>query len=228
MTKTAIILGATGATGKELLALLLKDDRYGTIKLFSRSAVGIQNPKIEEHIVNLFELDKHAGIFTADEVFCCIGTTKAQTPDKQTYFDIEYGIPTTAAKLAKANGIPTFIGISALGSNANSRIFYVRNKGLMQDTVLKQQIPKTHILQPSLIVARHRRDSRIAETFFTGLMALLNPLLFGGMAKYKSIKAADIAQAMLWLANAQYPDVIVTSDKIQQIADEEKRTGGEA
>ncbi|MES2484828.1 MAG: NAD(P)H-binding protein [Bacteroidota bacterium] len=225
MAKTAIILGATGATGKELLTLLLKDDRYSTVKLFSRSASGIQNPKIEEHIVNLFELDKHAGVFTADEVYCCIGTTKAQTPNKQTYYDIEYGIPTTAAKLAKANGIPTFIVISAIGSNAKSRVFYVRNKGQMEDAVLQQHIPKTYILQPSLIVAQHRKDSRIAETFFVGLMVLLNPLLFGGMAKYKSIKAADIAKAMIWLANAEYTDVIITSDKIQQIAKESKIGG---
>lgn len=219
MSKTAIILGATGATGSELLQLLLKDERYATVKLFSRSPVGIQSPKIEEHIINLFELDKHAAHFTGDEVFCCIGTTKAQTPDKQTYYNIEYGIPTAAAKLAKANGIPVFIVISAISSDADSRIFYVRNKGQMQDAVLGQHLPKTYILQPSLIVAQHRKDTRIAERFFVGLMALLNPLLFGGMAKYKSIKAADIAKAMVILANGNYADTIITSDKIQEIAD---------
>jgi hypothetical protein len=89
----------------------------------------------------------------------------------------------------------------------------------MQDAVLGQHLPETYILQPSLIVAQHRKDMRIAEKFFVGLMALLNPLLFGGMAKYKSIKAADIAKAMVILANGNYADTIITSDKIQEIAD---------
>ena len=39
MSKTAIILGATGLTGGLLLNKLIADDRYDTIKLFSRSSV---------------------------------------------------------------------------------------------------------------------------------------------------------------------------------------------
>ena len=55
--KTAIILGATGLTGNLLLQLLSKDNRYGKIKLFSRSSSGIVNPKIEEHIGDVVRLD---------------------------------------------------------------------------------------------------------------------------------------------------------------------------
>lgn len=217
MPKTAIILGATGATGSSLLLELLDDNRYGAIKLFSRSASGISHPKVQEHLVNLFELEKHAATFTGHEVFCCIGTTKAKTPDKEVYHKIDYGIPVAAARLARKNAINTFIVVSAVGSNPKSGVFYIRTKGEMERDVVAQQVPKTHILQPSLIVAQ-RNESRVAEKIFIGIWAVLNPLFFGRLAKYRSTKAQTIAKAMVKLANTHYNAIFIPTDKIQEIA----------
>lgn len=218
MGKTAIILGASGATGNELLKLLLQDDRYDKIKLFLRSEMEIVHPKIEAHIIDLFKLEEYKEIFTGDEVYCCIGTTKTKTPDKETYYKIDYGIPATAALLAKQNGIDTFIVISALGVNKDSTIFYMKTKAEMQEAVLNQNIVNTYVLQPSLITAQ-RKDNHIMEKLASVFMGLINPLLFGNAAKYKSIKAKTIAKVMLWLGNNKYPEIIITSDKIQEIAD---------
>ena len=217
MPKTAILLGGSGAVGSELLQLLLADNRYEKIKLFARSSINTIDPRIEEHLIDLFALDTYTGLFTGDEVYCCIGTTKAKTPDKETYRQIDYGIPVAAAKLAAANNIKTYIVISAIGADADSSIFYNRTKGEMQDDVLAENIHKIHILQPSLILAE-RKDNRIVEKTAEVFMWLINPLLFGGAAKYKSIKATTIAKAMLWLANNSYREAIVTSDKIEGIA----------
>ncbi|MHA3787551.1 NAD(P)H-binding protein [Flavobacterium hauense] len=216
MPKTAILLGGSGAVGSELLQLLLADSRYEKIKLFARSSVNNLHPKIEEHLIDLFQLEKQDYVFTGDEVYCCIGTTKAKTPDKKTYHDIDYGIPVNAAKLAAANGIKTYIVISAIGADAESSIFYNRTKGEMQDAVLSENIPKVHLLQPSLILA-NRKDNRIVEKVAEGFMWLINPLLFGGAAKYRSIKALTVAKAMLWLANNDYKQTIVVSDQIENI-----------
>ena len=217
MPKTAIILGASGATGHETLQLLLADDRYSKVKIFVRKSLGITNPKIEEHVINLLQLENYGADFTADEVYCCIGTTKAKTPDRDEYYKIDFGIPATAAKLAKANGIDTYIVVSAVGADKSSSIFYSRTKGEMQEAVLAQNIANTHILQPSLIVAR-RKESRVMEQIFIAAWKLVNPLLWGGAAKYKSVTAANIAKAMVWLANNNYPDVIVTSNRINDLA----------
>ncbi len=217
MSKTAILLGASGATGNELLQILLADARYNKVKLFSRSRTDIANPKVEEHIIDMFKLENHTADFKGNDVFCCIGTTKAKTPDKETYRKIDLGIPTTAAKLAKANNINTFIVISAIGANKDSGIFYNRIKGEMQEAVIAQQIPNTHIVQPSLIVAE-RKENRFAEELATVFMKALNPLLWGGAAKYKSISARTIAKAMVWLANNNYNETIIVSDKVSILA----------
>ena len=73
-------------------------------------------------MVDLFELEKHIDLFSADEVFCCIGTTKAKTPDEETYLKIDYGIPITLANLCVQKKIDTFVVISALGANKKSKI----------------------------------------------------------------------------------------------------------
>ena len=126
--KTAILLGATGLTGGVLLHKLLDDNRYTTIKLFSRRSSGISHPKIQEYLIDMFRLEDIKNTFTADHIFCCIGTTSAKTADKELYRKIDYGIPVQAAKLCKENSISTFIVISSLGANSKSSIFYNRIK----------------------------------------------------------------------------------------------------
>lgn len=213
MKKTAIILGATGLTGGILLEKLLEDDTYDKIKLFSRSSVGINSPKIEEFIIDMFQLETHSETFKADVVFCCIGTTKSKTPNKDTYKKIDYGIPVAAAKLAKQNDIKTFIVISALGASENSNVFYNKTKGEMQRDVLLQKIKNTYILQPSLIVG-DRNESRFGENLAEVFMKVFGFLI---PAKYKMIEAETIAEAMRVLSKDGYSEKIITSDKIKEI-----------
>jgi uncharacterized protein YbjT (DUF2867 family) len=216
-SKSAIILGATGLTGNLLLQLLLKDDRYHKIKLFSRSSVGISDVKIEEHLGDIVDLNNFEDDFKADEVFCCIGTTKAKTPNKEIYRKIDFGIPVKAAQLCKDNGIGTLIIISALGANSKSNIFYNRTKGEMEEAVIKLHIPKTHILRPSLIGGK-REEKRIGELIFKQLMKVANLVMAGPLKKFKSIHPRDIAKTMVWLANSGYRDVIIPSDTIYSLA----------
>ena len=213
MKKTAIILGATGLTGSILLDRLLADASFEKIKLFSRSSAEKNSPKIEQHLIDMFQLENHSEAFTADVVFCCIGTTKAKTPDKETYKKIDYGIPVTASKLAKQKGIETFVVISAMGAAANSTIFYNKTKGEMQRDVLAQNIKNTYILQPSLIIG-NRNENRLGEkmaTFFMKTFGFLVP------KKYKMIKAETIAEAMVVLSKKGFSKQWISSEEIKKI-----------
>lgn len=214
MKKTAIILGATGLTGGHLLDFLLKDDRYKKIKLFSRSSVEISNPELEEHLIDLFELEKHKANFKADEVFCCIGTTKAKTPNNETYRKIDYGIPFAAAKLCKENNIQTFIVISAMGANPDSKVFYNKIKGEMERDVLKQNIQNTYILQPGLI-GGNRNEKRLGESIAKFLFKILNPII---PKNYRTISPETIAKAMVVLANQGHSKKHIENQTIKDIA----------
>lgn len=219
MAKTAIILGATGLTGGILLQQLLQDPRYGKVKLFGRSSVAVKHKKIEEHLVDLFEPDTFQNLFYGDEVYCCIGTTKSKTGDEETYKKIDRGIPVSAAILSRKNNIPTFVVISALGANKNSKVFYNRTKGEMEAEVLAQDIANTYIFQPSLI-AGDRVESRPMEKLAMKIMNVINPVFMGGLKKYRSINPETIAKAMIITANEGYHKERILSDEIKQISED--------
>ncbi len=218
MKKTAIIVGATGLTGGLLLDRLLQDDRYETIKLFSRRPCKMDHTKIEEHLVDVLELDKYSELFTADEVFCCIGTTNSKTPDKDLYLKIDYGIPVTIAKLCVKKHIETLMVISAMGANKNSKIFYNRTKGKMEEAVLQEKIRNMYILQPSLI-GGNRAEKRTGEKIAKTVMKVVNLFLAGSLKKYRSIHPKTIVNTMVWLANNDYNSGRIPSDEIQKISD---------
>ena len=83
--KTAILIGATGLTGSFLLNNLLEDNNFTKIIILSRKTTGINHPKLEEHIIDLFNIKNYKHLIQGDVAFCCIGTTKSKTPDQQVY-----------------------------------------------------------------------------------------------------------------------------------------------
>src|SRR5690606_37043732 len=115
------------------------------------------------------------------------------------------------------NSINTFTVISAIGADTKSSIFYSRTKGEMQEAGIKTGVSKTFVLQPSLILAK-RKDMRITEKLASAIMWLINPLLFGNAARYRSISAKEVAKAMVWLCNNPYKGTIISSDSIKKIA----------
>lgn len=216
MGKTAIIIGATGATGENLLRLLLTDNRYEKIKLFSRSSCHINNPKIEEHLGNLFELENFSKDFTGDEVYCTIGTTQKQTPDKDLYTRIDFGIPVAAAELAKKNNIDVFMVMSSMGANSDSTTFYTKTKGEMENAISKLNIPKIYILRPSLLL-RKTKESRLLESLGGQVMKLTSFLFLGPLKKYRAIKTDTVSRAMIRIANSNQESKLFLSDEIQSL-----------
>jgi len=217
MGKTAIILGATGLTGSILLKKLIEDDRYETIKLFSRSKIEGMPSKVVQHVGDMLELESFQKDFIADEVFCCIGTTAKKTPDKTIYKAIDYGIPVIAAKLSKVNNINTFLVVSALGANAKSSVFYNKTKGEMERDVIAQNITNTYILQPS-IIGGNRQETRTGEKIGLAIFKIFQPLMIGKLKKYQLIEAETIANALVKLANSTSNKTRITSDKIKEIS----------
>ncbi len=215
--KTAIILGATGLTGGFLLQELLRNKNYEKVKLFNRHSVAVKHPKIEEYLVDLFQLEDHRNEFKADVVFCCIGTTKDKTPDEETYRRIDLGIPVTAAQLAWENNVPTFIVISALGADKKSKMFYNRTKGEMEEQVMARRVKNTFIFRPSLI-AGDRVESRVWENIAKKVMGVLNHIFIGPLKKYRSIQPETIAKAMVIVAEKGFEKAVIPSHEIKEIA----------
>ncbi len=216
--KTAIVLGATGLTGGLLLELLLEEKRYAKVRVITRRSTGVTHPKLEELQADLLDPDSYADFFEGDDVFCCIGTTRARTPNKKAYRAIDYGIPVTVAKLCKEKGIPTLLVMSSMGAKKKSRLFYNRTKGQMEEAVLAQELPKTHLLRPSLLKGR-RKERRVGEWIARQVMKIMNLVMVGPLDKYRSIEPETVAAAMIWLAVHDYGGQVILSDEIRKLGE---------
>ena len=218
MKKTAIILGITGVTGSLLAKHLFDDERFEKVISFHRRPSGLQHPKLEEHVIDMFELEKHQEAFKADVVFCCVGTTQSKTSDRETYKKIDYGIPLAAAKLCVTNDIKCLVVISAMGADPESRVFYNKVKGEMERDVLAIKPNDTYFLEPALLAA-DREEKRTAEKIGIAVFKVLNPFLIGPLKKFRSIKPEALVKTMLYLTFNTYEDARIPSDEIQKLAD---------
>lgn len=217
MGKTAIILGATGLTGSLLTELLLEDPTFEKIKIFTRRPTHFTHKKVQEIPCDLLDLSTFQEQFTGDIVYCCIGTTKAQTPDRETYKAIDYGIPIETARLAKKQGITWYIVISSMGASASSGLFYVRTKGEMERDLKKIGIQNTFILKPAFINGR-ADEARKGEKALKVMMKVMDFFMVGPLKKWKSTQATAIARAMVQLAKHPVAQTDIENAEIKSLS----------
>lgn len=195
--RTALIIGASGLVGSYLLNFLLEDDQYEKVISLVRKTSALHHAKLQEEVCDFSNLDQYTHLFEGiRELYICIGTTQKKTPDKNAYYAIDYGIPTTAATIAVRMHVHTVAVISAMGANAQSRIFYNATKGKMEAYLKRLHIPHLVIVRPSLLTGprkENRRGEQAAKMLFQALHFLIPK-------KYRAIQAEDVAKAMLILS----------------------------
>lgn len=217
--KSALIAGATGLTGSELVKVLLEDPAYDKVKVLTRRPLDLEHPKLEQVKADFFRLDQYGEHFKVDDVFCCLGTTIRKAGSQKAFRRVDYDYPVKIAELAKANGATKFLVISAMGADAKSNVFYSRVKGQMEEALKRMDFSSLHIFRPSLLLGK-RDEFRLGEKAASLLAPAFSPILRGGMKKYKPIEAADVAKAMCKAAKSEEQGVFVhSSDKIAELAE---------
>ncbi len=215
MSKIGIIAGSTGLVGSLLLSQMLGDDRYAQVISLVRKKSNLSDPKLQEIIVDFDDLQSYTQHIVGDDLFLCIGTTMANAGSKEAFYKVDYTYNVELAKMAHKNGIKNLCLISSMGANAASHIFYSKVKGQIEDAITALNFKKTVIVRPSLLVG-DRKEYRFGEKIGIFLSSFLNPLLIGGLRKYRSIKAEKVAHAMIKSCNLNQDGLIILeSDLIQ-------------
>ncbi|MFD1874554.1 NAD(P)H-binding protein [Hymenobacter bucti] len=196
MKKTALLAGATGLVGQALLPLLLASERYAKVIVVGRRAVAVQHPKLTQVVTELGQLDAERLRLVADDVYCCLGTTRRQAGSKEAFFEVDFSHVVKLAALTAANFATQFLVVSALGADTESRFYYSQVKGKMEAAVRQTPFRAIHIFRPSLLLGT-RAAPRLGERIGGWLLALARPLLRGRWQKYRPVAATAVAQAML-------------------------------
>ena len=163
----AVLIGATGAVGKDLLQALLEDARYTEVVAFARRALGVQHEKLREHTIDFDAPATWQELVKGDVLFSTLGTSLKQAGSKEAQRHIDYDYQLTFAKAARANGVKSLVLLSSIGANSKSSIFYLRLKGELDDAVQCLGFDSLSIVRPpSLIRAKSKRFGETASVKF--------------------------------------------------------------
>ena len=197
-----LLVGATGLVGGQVLAQALAEPRVTAVVAPTRRALPAR-PKLLNPLVDFEQLPADAAWWRADAVICTLGTTIKQAGSQAAFRRVDLDYPLAVARLAQGHGTPIYVLNSATGARADSRFFYNRVKGELEQALRGMGFASLTLVRPGLI-GGERRESRPAERAGQIVLGALGPLLPRG---WRLNPAPRIAQALLAAALAAPPGV---------------------
>jgi len=218
MIYTALLAGASGLVGSQVLQRLAADPDCRAVHALGRRPLSSGYPKVSQHTWDFDRLAEVRPFPAADVVFCCLGTTIKAAGSRAAFSKVDFTYAHEVARLALAAGAKQFLLISALGADPESRIFYNRVKGKVEEAVRALPYHGIHIFRPSLLLGE-RREFRLGERVATVLTPLFTWALVGPLRKYRPIRAAAVARAMVRVGKEGRAGVqVYESDEIERLS----------
>ncbi len=215
--KTALLAGASGLVGSELLQQIINEPTYNKIHILVREEIEVKSDKVIQHIIDFEELEKFEIKEPIDHFFCILGTTKKKAKTKENFRKVDYDYVYELGKKAKQWHAEKFLMVSSLGANSKSGIFYNRVKGEIEKALSEIDLNQLFIFRPSLLMG-NRKENRAGEKSAIAVYKIINPLFIGRLKKYKGIQARQVAIGMMETAlNNEVKFKILESDEIQQL-----------
>ena len=206
----ALVIGATGAVGMDLVEQLLKDDAFERVTVFVRRPLAVENPKLTVHIIDFDHPEEWQKLLQGDVLFSCLGTTIKAAGSQEAQWKVDYTYQYEAAKAACANGVEAYALVSSIGASPKVKFFYTRMKGELEEAVKKLGFPACFILQPPSLV--RKGSDRFGEK--AGVVALRAFNAIGLMRAYKPMPTEEVAAAMVRLVKSgrRATETIVAQD----------------
>ena len=199
--RIALVAGASGLVGGFLIKALLEASDYSRVFALTRRPLGREHPKLANRIVVFARMAEQLKGLAAHDAFCSIGTTIAEAGSQEAFRDADVNAVLLFARTARAAGATRFVVVSSVGADSNSKKFYLRTKGEMEEAVSDLGFTSVDILQPSLLLGP-RKAMRPLEITGRIFAPLINPLHTGAREAFRAIPAETVAKAMLGAARA--------------------------
>ncbi len=215
MPKKALIAGATGLIGEQLLQLLLDSNSYEEIVVLSRKEISNQNKRIRVVVIDFEDLPADASFWQTNDIFCCLGTTMKKVGSKEAFKKVDYEYPKEIARLCYKRGAESYHLISALGADSDSSIFYNKVKGETEEAIERIGFSRFHVYRPSLLFG-DRKEFRLGERVGIYFAKAISFLMLGPLKKYRGIDSAKVAKAMITNAQKNEPGKFVHESQEMQ------------
>ncbi len=189
----ALIIGATGATGTDLIQELLEDASFESVHAFTRRPIGLAHPKFQEEIVDFDSPQSWRESLQGDVAFSCLGTTLKVAGGKEAQRKVDYQYQLDFATGCKESNVPNFVLVSSYGANENSKFFYPKMKGELEQAVRSLHFEKLTVFQPGML--ERKKSDRVGEVWGAKFLNLANR--FKLLQSLKPLKTKTLAQAMV-------------------------------
>ena len=200
MEKTSVIIGATGAVGKEILKEILADNFYNKVYILGRESIGKlgDEERLTKIIVDFENINFDTSILEDADVFASLGTTIkiAGSKENQRKIDVDYTV--NFSKLCEGK-VRSFNVVSAIGANSKSKNFYNSLKGELEDKLKVMNLGVLRIFQPSLLISK-RDDKRFLEQMFMKVAPIFQLVLKGKAKKYSPIEVSVLGREIVRFA----------------------------
>lgn len=194
--KIALVAGASGLVGGLLVKALIEAPDFARVYALTRRPLGKEHPKLANRIVVFERMAEQIKGLIANDAFCCIGSTIAEAGSQEAFREADVDAVLLFAQAARAAKCTRFVVVSSVGANSNSRKFYLRTKGEMEEAVSGLGFVSVDILQPSLLLGS-RKEMRLLEILGSIFSPLVNPLLTGSREALRAIPAETVARGMV-------------------------------
>jgi uncharacterized protein YbjT (DUF2867 family) len=194
--RVALLAGASGLVGGYVLDALLDAPDFGRVYVITRRPLGREHPRIANRIVQFDKLEAQLKGVTCQVAICCLGTTLKRAGSEQAFRQVDFDYVLAFARAARVAQAQRFVVVSSAGANPQSKSFYLRVKGEMEQALERLQFPSLDILQPGPLLG-WRHEPRPLELLASVLMPVLNPLLGGAKQAYRGIAARKVGAAAL-------------------------------
>ncbi len=190
----ALVIGATGATGQQLVTCLLEDTAFSKVTVFVRRTPNLNHKKLIVNEIEFSRLEAYTDVIKGDVLFSCLGTTlkKAGSKDKQYLVDYTYQLE--FAKVASKNKVSQYSLVSSIGANKNSFFFYPKIKGELEEAVKKLPFKTIHIFQPPTLI-RQKELMRTGEKIAIKIFKVLNSI--GILKSQRPLPVSTLAELMI-------------------------------
>ena len=190
----ALVLGASGATGRELVKLLLDDSNFSQVSIFVRTDPKISDKKLTIHKIDFAKLEEYKDLIKGDILFSALGTTKKEAGGKKEQYLVDYTYQYEFAKMASDNGVTNYSLVSSTGANSNSSFFYPKIKGELEESVKKLNFKKIDIFQPPMLI---RQPDLMRSGEKSGIKFLNAVNKIGILKSQKPLNVKDLALKMI-------------------------------
>lgn len=202
-TRKALIVGATGLIGGHCLRALCDNPNYSEVIALVRKPILKTQRKLKAVVTKFNKnLENDLSKVKADDVFCCLGTTIKKAGSQKAFQAVDLYLVIAIADIMRKQGAEQFVVISAMGADRNSKIFYNRTKGKMEEDLKEISYPCLRIVRPSLLLGS-RDEFRFGEKIGIMLTPVIKPFLIGSLKKYAPVKAESVAHFMVSVAMEQ-------------------------